>query len=143
MFIEIPEGMDMFEYLAENDKLVKKAAEKYKKWIEMFTPGTKYAKVNEEEGIIIYGIIMDPLDGADEDEAEYLKQVYQNSPELRFVKAYSVSCPMGELGDEWPQTIQFIISDEDFANAKKNHWPPKIHTLDKKSIKFIADFIEK
>lgn len=143
MFIEIPEGMEMFDYLAENDKLVKKAAEKYKKWIELFTHGTKYAKVNEEEGIIIYGVIMDPLDTPDEDEAEYLKEVYENSPEIRFVKAYSVSCPMGELGDEWPQTVQFIITDLDFEHAKKNGWPQRLETMDKNSIKFIADFIDK
>lgn len=48
MFHPIPDGTDIFELLAENDKLVKKEAEKYKNWIELFTPGTKYAKISEE-----------------------------------------------------------------------------------------------
>jgi hypothetical protein len=144
MFIPIPENVDMFQLLAENNKLVKKEAEKFGKWLELFKPGTKYAKVNQEENTIIYGIILDPLEGlTDPDEIEYTRELYESSPEMRFVRAFSNCCDEGEMGDEWPQTVQFIITDEDFELAKRLGWPSKkIQSQDRDKIKFVLDYID-
>jgi disulfide oxidoreductase YuzD len=143
-FVEVPEGQDVFELLRESDKAAKEAAKFCQKWIDLFVPGTKYAKINEEADLIIYGEILDPLSMVeDEEELEYIKELYESSPERRFVKAYSVACEEGELGDEWPQTIHFILTEEDFQLAKAMRWPQDhVPSRDKTKIKFVGDVLK-
>lgn len=134
-------GQDIFDLLQENQELVRKESEQFQKWISMFVPGTKYGKITDDG--VIYGEVLDPLKDADEDEVEYLKEVYEGSPEIRFVKAHSIYCPEGELGDEWPQSVQFILTDEDFELARKLKWPNrKISSLNPSSIKNVDNYME-
>ena len=62
-----------------------------------------------EAGISIYGEIL---------------RVYKNKNMngYRFVKAYSIACPKGELGDIHISTIEKILSNAEFEDARKRDW---------------------
>ena len=55
---------------------------------------------------------------------EVLKNAYRqrNLRNYRFVRAYSVACPEGEMGDVHTSSVSEIITKEQFEKARQNGW---------------------
>ncbi len=99
-----------------------------KPWQEAVKPGDYFVRFIEE-GLTIYGKILDPVQseidaGADEDEVNYQREL-RDAPHMkhyRFSKCYSDMCPEGELGDVHVATIAAIITEKVFNEVKERGW---------------------
>ncbi len=79
-----------------------------KPWQSALKKGDYFHKVHAT-GISIYGEIL---------------RVYKNKEmkNYRFVRAYSIACPKGELGDNHVSTIEGLLSREEFEEMKMRGW---------------------
>lgn len=116
---------EMMEDLA---KATEEANANSKDWQNSLKPGDKV--VRYESGFFIYSEILDPVAeekaaGADEDELNYVENLYKSShmQGYRFAKSYSVACAEGEYGDIHISTVLSKLSNEQFEFAKSNDWP--------------------
>jgi hypothetical protein len=88
---------------------MQEADDKVKPWQSEIKKGDYYMQ-ETKYGFNIYG--------------EVLKNAYRqkNLRHYRFVKAYSLACSDGELGDIHLSVVSKIITKEQFEEARKNGW---------------------
>jgi hypothetical protein len=95
--------------LNDLSQAMQEADEQVKPWQAEIKKGDYYMQ-KTKYGFNIYG--------------EVLKNAYRqkNLRYYRFVKAYSLACSDGEMGDVHLSVITKIISKEQFEEARKNGW---------------------
>jgi hypothetical protein len=118
---------DMLAVMTEAQTRADEAANDYQKTAKI---GDCYVRFEPALGIMIYGELLDPIEGereagADEDEIEYARQMYSqpHMENYRFGRHYSEMCPNGELGDVHVCSIMQVVSREQFNLAKALGWP--------------------
>jgi len=88
-------------------------------------PGQHYINNKIEYGFAIFGEILDITElGTDPDEQKYINDTYSQK-HMKYYKpsrAYSVACPMGEVGDVHLSEIDAIIDSELFDWYKQHGW---------------------
>ena len=98
---------DFFEY---EDRNRKAADARVQDWQKALGPGDYFAR-DPGLGFDIYGEILKP-DGPYTGPMEH----------YRFCRAYSVACPMGELGDVHVSEIDRKLSRGEFEIARAREW---------------------
>ena len=110
------EFFDSFEDMQKRLQQQMKAADaRVQPWQAKIKPGD-YILRETEYGFPIYGHV--------------LEQYGPDQPHLRhyrFCKCYSVACPEGEVGDVHVSTIEQILSEAEFEEAKKQGWNPEAY----------------
>jgi len=83
---------------------------------------TIYCEILDPLTSILQGRQLEELDEEERAECEYLQASYQeeNMRHYRFVRAYSIACPKGELGDIHISTVKNKISKEEFFAGINN-----------------------
>ena len=108
------EAFDSFEDMQKRLQEAMTAADaRVQPWQTKIRPGDYFLHPTDY-GFPIYG--------------EVLEQYGQDQPHLqhyRFCKCYSIACPEGELGDVHVCTIEQIISEAEFEDARQHDWNPE------------------
>lgn len=81
--------------------------------------------IRETHGLVIYGEVLNPIDGEDEEEREFQRRT-RNQPHMkhyRFTKCYSPVVPDGEYGDIHVSTVSLVLSREMFDRCRAAGWP--------------------
>lgn len=124
--------VEMIEDMQRNEAA---ATTRIKDWQHSVVPGNYVVRAVPSYNIVIYGIIIDPI----ENEKQYYdnlsdpeqKGEYETSIEsygdgwkqsYRFGKFYSILCVEGEYGDIHLSSITKVITREEFESAKQNGW---------------------
>lgn len=78
-----------------------------------------------EQGMFVFGEILDPTLNADEEELEYTRELYAQPHMVgyRFSRCFSILCPEGELGDLHVCTVICVLTRDQFEKAKEAEWP--------------------
>lgn len=106
-------------------------------WQREIRPGDKVLRMAPVDGslLVIYGEILDVVEterphydlSDPEARAEFEFVCAQFGPEwqasYRFGRFYSPLCPEGELGDIHLATITCILTEDEFVEARVQHWP--------------------
>ena len=87
--------------------------------------GQYFVNNKPEYGFAIFGEILDIAKlGTDPDEQKYINKLYSQK-HMRYYRpsrAYSVACPMGEVGDVHLSEIDAVIDSELFDWYKQHGW---------------------
>jgi len=102
MFASIEEAMERLE------KARQAADMRVKPWQAQVKPGNYFVNI-APEGLVIFGEVLESYRG-------------KRLRHYRFCRCYSVACPEGELGDVHVSTIRWIITREEFEQARANGW---------------------
>ena len=108
------EAFDSFEDMQKRLQEQMKAADaRVQPWQTEIKP-TDYFLRQGGYGFPIYGNVLEQY-GPDQPDLKH----------YRFCKCYSIACPEGELGDVHVCTIEQIISEAAFEDARQQGWNPE------------------
>ena len=95
--------------LEDLSRAMQTADDNTQEWQKAIKKGDYYRQ-DTEYGFSVYG--------------QVLKNAYKDRHlrNYRLVRAYSIICPEGELGDVHVSSISEIITEEEFEKAKMNGW---------------------
>lgn len=88
---------------------MQRADENVQDWQKAIKKGDCYRQ-ETEYGFSVYGVVL---------KNAYKDKYLQN---YRLVRAYSIACPDGEMGDVHVSSISEVITKEEFERARANGW---------------------
>ena len=106
----IPPG-SLDDFFEQERKAQEQANARVQPWQAQIQPGD-YFKRWHNAGFNIYGQVLE-----DEEPRHPSLQYY------RLCRAYSLSCPKGEMGDIHVAQIANLLSEEQFREARDTGWP--------------------
>ena len=108
MEIEYCDSFD--DMMTRLQEAMKAADARVKPWQASITSGNYFLQ-QTEYGFHIYGVVL-----KEDTQRESHLQHY------RLCKCYSVACPEGEVGDVHVSSIEQILSEAEFGEARENGW---------------------
>ena len=98
---------DLFEQMRRNQQA---ADSKVEDWQRQIKP-RDYFRRYSPHGFYIYGEVLD--------EAESREPGLEN---YRLIRGYSLACHNGEMGDIHVSTVEKILTEEEFEEARRRGW---------------------